>query len=605
MKNILSCFPVAIAAVALFGACTQSAPPKATASAPVQTPAEAARTLNALLEEYFEQGLALNAFQATFLGDPRYMHSMPNSLSPGSIEARKVINRYWLDLVEREVDRGLLTGQDALSYDVFVSQRRARIQGERFPAELIPLTQFFSTPSLLGQFGSGQSAQPFRTAQDYENWWTRARGIAPLFDQMIRNMRLGVERGITQPKVLMAKVLPQLASLSESNLEKSIWMMPLKNLPKDLSDTEKERLTREHTIVVQNVLLPAYRRLHEFVRDEYLPAARDTHGYWDLPDGAAWYAYQVKQNTTTDLTPDELHTIGLEEVQRIQDEMRQVMKDVGFEGTLQDFFEHCKTNPAFYAKTEEELLNGFRALQTELNEKIPALFDVFPTADYEIRPVEAFRAQSSAGASYQPPSSDGSRPGIFYVNTFNLKAQPLYGMETLAIHEASPGHHFQITIAQELEALPRFRRFGGYTAYAEGWALYAESIGKEMGMFTDPMSWYGRLSDELFRAMRLVVDTGLHHKKWSREKAIEYMLSNCSMSETDIVAEVERYMAIPGQALSYKTGQLAIQRMRDKAERVQGDAFDIKAFHRQILIDGALPLDVLEAKVDRWLAGTP
>ncbi|MEO1173878.1 MAG: DUF885 domain-containing protein, partial [Myxococcota bacterium] len=453
--------------------------------------------------------------------------SVPNFLSPASIEAQRVIERYWLSRVEREVDRQVLTGQDALTYDVFVSQRQASISGERFPGELMPLTQFFSVPSLLGQLGSGQSAQPFKTAEDFAMWWTRARAVPPLFDQMILNMRAGVERGVTQPKVLMEKVLPQLASLADPNLNESLWMSPLSSAPKELSD----QVTAEHTDVVRNVLLPSYQRLHDFVKDEYIPAARETHGYWDLPNGADWYAFRVKQNTTTDLTPDEIHAIGLQEVDRIHNEMRAVMKQVGFEGSLQEFFDFCKTNPEFYAKSEEELLAGFRALQTELNEKIPQLFDIFPRADYEIRPVEAFRAESSAGASYQAPSPDGSRPGIFYVNTFNLKAQPLYGMETLAIHEASPGHHFQITIAQELESLPRFRRFGGYTAYVEGWALYAESIGKEMGMFTDPMSWYGRLSDELFRAMRLVVDTGLHHKKWSREKTIEYMLSNCSMSD--------------------------------------------------------------------------
>lgn len=568
---------------------------------PARTSAEYDKALDTLLEAYFEQSLALNPIRATFLGDSRYNHALPNFLSPAAIAATRSLERYWLNRIENEFNREVLTGQAALSYDVFVAQRKSNIEGERFPSELIPLTQFFSIPNFLGQLGSGQSAQPFTTRQDYENWWSRARAIPPLFDQMIRNMREGIQRGITQPKPLMKKVLPQLAALADPDFDKSLWMMPVKNIPVGLNDSEKHQITAEQTELVKHTLLPAYQRLYDFIEDEYIPAARETHGYWDLPDGDAWYAFRVKQNTTTDLTPNQLHQIGLREVDRIQDEMRKVMTDVGFEGSLQSFFEHCKTNPDYYAQTEEELLEAFRDLQSKLNKKIPALFDIFPEADYEIRPVEAFRAQSSAGASYQSPAPDGSRPGIFYVNTYNLKAQPLFGMETLTIHEASPGHHFQISIAQEVETLPRFRRFGGYTAYSEGWALYAESVGKEMGMFSDPMQWYGQLSAELFRAMRLVVDTGLHHKKWTREKAIDYMLSNSSMSETDIVAEVERYMAIPGQALAYKAGQLAIQRMRDKSTQALGVNFNIKAFHREVLVDGALPLDVLEAKLNRWI----
>jgi uncharacterized protein (DUF885 family) len=281
--------------------------------------------------------------------------------------------------------------------------------------------------------------------------------------------------------------------------------------------------------------------------------------------------------------------------------MEQVMKEVGFEGTLADFFEHVKTDDRFFYDDAEALLEGYRALQARLDARLPELFSTFPKADFEIRPVEAFRAESAAGGSYQPASPDGSRPGVFYVNTFNLRAQPKYGMETLYLHEAAPGHHFQISLQQEVESLPRFRRFGGYTAYVEGWALYAESLGKDLGLFADPYQYYGRLNDEMLRAMRLVVDTGLHSKEWTREQAIDYMLANSSMADTDVVSEVERYIANPGQALAYKLGQLKISELRREAEAALGEDFDVRAFHGELLLDGALPLGVLENKIERWI----
>lgn len=590
--------------IAFGAACAapQGSAPKAGAVKVQSDPNAEAKQLNALVDEYFERGLALNPIQATFLGDPRYNYSLPNFLSPAAIESQRVYERYWLDRVREEIDRSVLEGQAALTYDIFVSQREQSIAGEKFPGELIPISQFWSIPNFLAQLGSGRSAQPFRTVKDYEDWVKRARAAAPLMDQLIVNMREGMEKDVVLPRVIVKKILPQLEAHVVDDLEKSIFMMPTQSFPDSFSDEEKTRLIAVYRDLAKDEVIPAYRRLHDFLKNEYMGAARETHGYWDLPNGEEWYAYRVAQSTTTDLTPDELHQIGLDEVARIKSEMKEVMAEVDFDGTLEEFFAYVKEEPKFYYDDKEALLQGYRDLQAKVNALLPKLFDVMPRADYEVRAVEAFREGSAAGASYQPASPDGSRPGIFYVNTRDLRAQPKFGMETLSLHEASPGHHFQIAIAQEVESLPRFRRFGGYTALSEGWALYAESIGKELGMFTDPMSYYGRLSDEMLRAMRLVVDTGLHHKKWTREQAIEFMLENSSMAESDVVAEVERYMAIPGQALAYKTGQLAIQRMRDKAERELGDAFDVKDFHRQILIDGALPLDVLEAKIDRWIA---
>ena len=565
-------------------------------------PAKEAARLNKLFDEHFEASLKMNPFQATSIGDPRYNYALPNFFSPRAQEASKAFDHYWLNRIQTEIDRDVLTGQDRLSYDVFVSQRKNSIEGAQFPGELQPITQFFSLPSLFAQVGSGRSVQPFKTVKDYDDWLSRMLRAAVLFDQAVINMRQGIEKKVVQPRIVVEKSIPQLAAHVVDDVEKSVFWMPIKNMPKSFSDADKKRLTAAYRQRIGAVIIPAYKRLHDFMNKEYLAAARDTHGYWDLPNGERWYAFNVRMMTTTTRTPEEIHQIGLNEVKRLHDEMRGVMKEVGFKGDLKAFFKFLQEDDQFYYKTEEEILEAYRSLQAKVNERLPKLFDIFPKADYEVRAVEAYRAKSAAGASYMRGTPDGSRPGIFYVNAADPRRQPKYGMETLSIHEASPGHHFQISIQQEVETLPKFRRFGGYSAYAEGWALYAESIGKEMGMFEDPYQYYGMLDAQLFRAMRLVVDTGLHYKKWTREQAIEYMKTNSSMDEGDIVAEVERYIAIPGQALAYKSGQLAIQEMRRKAETALGNDFDIKAFHRAILVDGALPLDVLETKMDEWIA---
>jgi uncharacterized protein (DUF885 family) len=321
-----------------------------------------------------------------------------------------------------------------------------------------------------------------------------------------------------------------------------------------------------------------------------------------LPDGEAWYAFFVAEHTTTSMTPGEIHQLGLNEVARILGEMDKVRQKVGFEGDLHAFFTYLRTDPKFYYTRGPDLVDGYMEVKKRIDAALPKLFSVFPKADYEVREVEAFRARSAAGAYYQQASADGSRPGIFYVNTYDLKSQPRFGMETLSLHEASPGHHFQQTIQQELTGLPRFRRFGGdYTAYVEGWALYAEFLGPELGLFTDPYRWFGRLNDEQLRAMRLVVDTGLHAKGWTREQAIEYMLTNSTLAPSDVESEVERYIAWPGQALGYKVGDLRIQALRRKAEAALGPRFDVRDFHREVLSDGAVPMEILERKIDRWI----
>jgi len=563
--------------------------------------AGSSQALNQLFEDYFQRSLELNPLQATFIGDHRYDDKLSNYISPQHIRRVLGVERKYLNEAMK-YDPKALSPQDLLSWEIFVRERRDAIEGAGFPSELLPLDQMFSIPTLMPVLGSGTNAQPFETVPDYEKFLKRIGDYVVWSDQAIVNMREGIKRNIVQPRVVMEKVQAQLSELIVTDPAKSLFYQPIANFPKDIPAADRTRLEKAYRSAITEQLTPSYQRLRDFIRDEYMKHARSTVAWTDLPNGAKWYAYQVRINTTTTLTPDYIHELGLKEVARIRGEMEQVKEQVGFKGDLPAFFKFLQDDPRFYYTKAEDLIAGYAAVKKDIDARLPKFFSVFPKADYEVRPVEPFRAQSAAGAMYQSPSADGSRPGIFYVNTFNLKSQPKFGMETLSLHEASPGHHFQISIQQELDGLPKFRRFGGnYVAYVEGWALYAESIGKEMGLFTDPYQYYGRLSDEMLRAMRLVVDTGLHTRGWSREKAIQYMLDNSSMAASDVEAEVERYIANPGQALGYKIGQIRIREMRDKSEAALGSRFDIKEFHSQILRDGALPMDVLEEKIDRWI----
>jgi uncharacterized protein (DUF885 family) len=559
-------------------------------------------TFGALLERYFEDGLQLSPLTATAIGDDRYNDRFPNSLSAAFREEQAAYDRRYLAELAKW-DRAKLQGQDRLSYDVLKNDLQDDLDGLRFPSWLLPVNQFGGATFYV-QLASGQSIQPFRNTKDYEDFLKRTDRFLVYLEQAVTNMREGVTKGVVQPKAVIEKVVTQLDGIVADDPTKSVFWGPVAEFPEGVPEADRARLREAYRKQIAGSTLPAYRRLRDFVRDEYLPRCRATVGLSALPDGAAWYAYLVRTQTTTDLTPAQIHDIGLKEVARIHGEMEAVRQQVGFKGDLHAFFEHLAEDPKFHFKTEAALLQAYRDQQKRINALLPKLFDVFPKSDYEVRPVEAFRAQSAAGASYQPGTPDGSRPGVFYVNTFDLKAQPTYGVETLSLHEASPGHHFQISLAQEITDLPRFRRFGGYNAYVEGWGLYAESIGKELGLFTDPYQWYGRLSDEMLRAMRLVVDTGLHSKGWTREQSIRYMLDNSSMAESDVVAEVERYIVIPGQALGYKIGQLALTEMRKDAEQELGKAFDPKGFHRVVLTNGALPIGVLRTRVKEWVAET-
>ncbi len=592
---------ILVAVLALFGCAQENDHSAAATPATGEAgPVDNAALLDELVEAYFEDLLELNPLYASFIGDNRYNDRLANSLSPEYRETSRVLERKYLAAL-LAIDNGDLGGQDLLTYEIFRLDRETSIAGERFPGELLPLNQSFSLANFFAVMGSGQSVQPFVTVSDYKNFLSRADDFIEYLDQTIINMRIGMERGVVQPRVVMEKVVPQLRAHVVDDVSTSIFYGPASNMPADFSDEDRARLTTAYTDMIENRLVPAYLRVADFIEQEYMPATRTTVGWDALPDGEAWYAFRAENSTTTKMSPDEIHELGLAEVARIRGEMEGVARQVGFDGTLAEFFEFLKTDPQFFFESSEEVLAAYEAARVRIDKRLPSMFSVFPKADYEIRQIEEFRAQSSAGAMYQSPSPDGSRPGIFYVNTFNLKAQPTYGVETLSIHEAAPGHHFQISIQQEVTGLPRFRRFGGYTAFAEGWALYAESIGKELGVFSDPYQYYGRLNDEQLRAMRLVVDTGLHSKGWSREQVIQYMRDNSSLAETDIVSEAERYIATPGQALAYKVGQINLTRMRAEAEEALGEKFDIKTWHAQILTDGALPMAVLDAKNRRWI----
>ncbi|WP_449466949.1 DUF885 domain-containing protein [Stenotrophomonas humi] len=594
-------FAVSLSLAAVLGACTQSPQPAGGDAASQAPQTDKAAQLTQLYADYWEGVLKLNPLQATFQGDNRYNDQLPDF---GSAEFRKQSHDFsaeWLGKVEKLGDAGL-TGQDLLSYRIFVEEQKQSLEGEKFPTWMMPVNQMSSTVSYAVMLGSGQVAQPFKTVKDYDNWLARAGRIPVLLDTEISNMREGMKAGVVQPRVLMEKVVPQFDEILAAKAEDSQFWGPIKSMPADFPQADKDRLTAAYRALIADQLLPAIKKQRDFIANEYLPATRDTVGLDALPDGKAWYAFNAKESTTTAQTPEQIHEIGLKEVERIHAEMRQVMEQVGFKGSLQDFFKFMQNDKQFEFKSEPELLEHYRGLEAKINASVPKLFSLTPKAGFEIRPIEAFRAKSAAGGEYMTPSEDGTRPGIFYVNTYDLPTRKTWDAEDLFLHEAIPGHHFQLALQQELKGVPAFRRFGGETAFIEGWGLYAESLGKDLGVYTDPYSYFGRLQGELWRAVRLVVDTGLHSKSWTRQQVLDYMFANSSVSEPDAIAEAERYIAWPGQALAYKTGELKIQELRKRAQEKLGDTFDIREFHAEVLKDGSVPLDVLDEKVDGWIA---
>ncbi|GEA13168.1 DUF885 domain-containing protein [Alteromonas sp. KUL49] len=562
-----------------------------------------AQKLAVLTQQYFDESLSRSPLMATFYGVSEYNDQFNDPLSPELLADALAFEKRYLAELEK-IDSTQLSGQDWISYEIFKNDRQHSIDGVRFGTQYMPISQMGGVHTFFPMLGSGQSAQPFNSVEDYDNFAKRTLGFATYMDSVVTYMKLGVKEGVVLPTPIAEKLLPQLSAHVVDDVTTSVFYGPVAALSENegISEEDKARITADYKALILEVIAPAYQRVHDYVKNEYLPATRASVGLSGLPDGKAWYEYQIKTHTTLPLSADAIHEFGLQEVSRILDEMNKVRETVGFEGDLPAFFDHLRTDDKFYFTTEEDLIAAYTNVKADIDARLPALFNVFPKSDYVVKAVEPYRAASSAAASYMPPAPDGSRPGIFYINTRDLKAQPKFSLETLSVHEAAPGHHFQIAIQQEVEGLPLFRKFNGYTVFSEGWALYAESLGKELGLFSDPYMWYGRLNDEQLRAMRLVVDTGLHAKGWSREKAIQYMLDNSSMAESDAVAEVERYISMPGQALAYKTGERHIRELRESASETLGDKFDIRDFHTQILTDGAMPMPILSQKIEQWIA---
>ena len=586
----------AVLALFILSACGTETAPETTAETALDDSAE----LATLLDDYFERNLVLSPTSATSIGDDRYDDKYTNSIGPEHRAARHALNTEFLARLEA-VDRAALSTQEHYSYDMFKLQREMSLAGEQYPGHLAPMNQFRSATSSFVNLGSGSGLHPFKTVKNYDDFLGRVDGFVVYVEQAIANMKEGVQQGVTQPKILMQKYLPQVESQLVDSAEESGFYAPITNLPDSFSDEDRDRLTAAYRDAIENKIIPAYSRIANFMQDEYLAAARDSVGLLDLPNGDAWYAHNVRSITTTDLTPDEIHQIGLDEVTRIHGEMRGVMEYIGFEGSLQEFFKYVYDDPQFFFEEPEQLIQRYRDMSAHIEGLAPKLFETFPKTAFEVRRVEPFREASSSKGSYQSGSPDGSRPGIFYANAYNVGVRPKWDMQSLYLHEAIPGHHYQIMLQRENDDLPRFRRFGGFTAYIEGWGLYAESLGKEIGVYTDPMDYFGSLNAELWRSIRLVTDTGIHAKGWTRQQVLDYMYANSAVSETRAVSEAERFMAIPGQALAYKIGMLKIREIRANAEAALGDNFDVRAFHTQILKDGAMPLSMLETKLEAWV----
>jgi len=565
-----------------------------------QVLADEAEKLHALFDEHYELGLKRQPIMATFQGDHRFNDKFVVEIAPEYIEESLEIARDYKKRVQA-IDPDQLSHEDQVNREIFLYQQSAFLEGGDIPGHLIPLNQFFSMPSIMAMLGAGQNIQPFNTAEDYDNFLARMEGFSDWTKQAVKNMREGMEKEVVQPKIVMERVLGQLqAQIVEDPTESTFWN-PVRNMPEGIEDEEAERISKAYEKAIAEIMVPAYRRLHDFIESEYIDQARETDGLHGIPGGRDWYAWMARQHTTTDLTPEEIHEIGLEQVGKLHKRIETLIEEIDFDGSMTEFFDYTKEDPRFFAESREELLEVYEALRPAAEEGLDPLFDIRPKAEFEIRKVERFREREQAAASYMPPAPDGSRPGIFYVNTYDLKSRPLWMAEALFVHEAIPGHHFQMALQQEQEGLPAFRRHGMNTAFVEGWGLYAESLGKEMGLYEDPYQYYGMLYMDLWRAIRLVVDTGMHHFGWSREKAIDYMSENSPVGRSDVTAEVERYMVLPGQALAYKIGQLRILELRERAEEQLGEDFDIREFHNLLLTGGSMPLDVLEREVDRWI----
>ena len=534
---------------------------------------------------------------ATFTGHPGYDHRWTD-LSLPAVERR----RRELEIPARAlatIDRARLPPLGQLDHDVFKREAEEALEGRRFRADLMPLSQMGGVQQDVAQI---LAMMPMAGGGHYENVLARLLAVPALVDQTILLMKEGLAAGLTPPRVTLRDVPQQVRNQIVDDPRQSPVLRAFSAFPESVSAAEAERLRERAAAAYAAHVRPAYRRLYDFLVDEYIPAARESIALRALPDGDAWYAWSVRQYTTTTLTPDEVHAIGLAEVERIRAGMDGAIAATGFAGTFHDFARFLRTDPRFYCQTPDALLAAYRDICKRADPELVRLFGRLPRLPYGVKPVPPYAEKSQTTAYYEPGSPAAGRPGYFFANTYDLASRPTWEMEALALHEAVPGHHLQIALAQEMEDVPEFRRHGRFTAFVEGWGLYAESLGSEMGFYADPYALFGRLSYEMWRAIRLVVDTGMHWRGWSRQQAIDYFKDNSGKAEHDIIVEVDRYIVWPGQALAYKIGEMKIKELRARAAGALGPAFDLRAFHDVVLGAGALPLDVLEQRVTAWTA---
>ena len=572
---------------------------------PAVAQASAHDRLFQLFRESDEGYLKRNPLQALYRGDYRYADQLGDLFGDAHYQAEKAAAEH--ELAELgTIPRGELSAEDQLAYDVFEFQAKDTLRGlqpDLLPLrEVLPMNHFYGLHTEFPTVSSGQGGAAFATVKDYENGLKRNRDFARNIDEAIAQFRKGEAAGVVDTKLTTHNMIEQLDNQLKLKPEDSPYWGPIKAFPKEISAADRARLTEAYRASLATDIYPALQRLRSFLASDYLGHARAGVGLMYMKGGDRLYDYLVQQNTTLPMKPDEIHKLGLREVARITKDFEKVRREMGFKGTLQQFFDYMRTSPKFQPKTREQLNQDYYRVRTAVDAKVPQYFSLVPKTPLLIRPYPPYREKFEAGGSYDSGTPDGSRPGTFYFNAYDLPARFTWEETTLFLHEGEPGHHFQISLAQENKALPSFMRFGGNNAYVEGWALYAETLGYDMGFYKDPVQRFGTLNDEMLRAMRLVVDTGIHSKGWTRDQSIAYFLSHSGESKTDATAEVERYIAIPGQALSYKLGSLTIQRLRDKAKAALGPKFDIREFHAQVLGTGALPLSILEEKIDRWIA---
>ena len=555
-----------------------------------------------ILQNYYEDGLKLNPVSATTSGDMRYNDQFPDFLSEEYQDSLRSYYTRYRNMAQSIADEDL-NETEKMSKEILLWECDINLASMEFKkSQYMPIDQMWSVNLFMGQLASGMGAQPFKTVEDYENWMKRVDGYLTWMESAEENMRKGMTQGYVLPASLIQKVIPQMESMTGPDAEKHLFYGPVNNFPDSFSAEEKERLTEKFKTMITEKVIPQYKKMHSFLKKDYLAKGRKSSGIADIPNGEEFYRHQIKLYTTTDMTAEEIHQLGLEEVARISKEMEKVKQQVGFEGDLKSFFNYVRANKDLMPfDRPEEVIANFEEIHETMKPNIDKLFSVTPETEFEVRRTEEFR-EKSASAEYNPGSLDGTRPGIFYVPIPDAATYNIYSDESLFLHEAIPGHHYQISLTQENEALPEFRKTLWYSGYGEGWALYSESLGKELGLYTDPYQYFGTLGAEMHRAVRLVVDTGLHSKGWTREEAIQYSIENEAEPKETIVREIERYMANPGQALSYKIGQLKIMELREKANSALGDKFDIRQFHKEVLETGCVPLQLLENKIDHWIA---